>query len=176
MHVPINDEGYQVLTPRLRFGQLVRDRRKALNISQEALAQQLRAEGLPLTQTQVSRVEEGKRPVDFDEAAAMCRVLGVDPVDAASSAFSEGGASARSAERAAWLDVQSAERALKEQADQFAQAGRELAGQRAMVHRARETWELAQRRMEPRAPARDLAALEATLQWAQYLLGKDADQ
>src|SRR4051794_12057409 len=110
--MPTGADGYDGLSSEHRFGQLIRDQRKRLGVSQDAVSQQLRAAGWPLTQAQVSKAEAGERPLRLDEATAFCRVLSLDPADAISAAVDgAAGGSAKLAERTAWQDLLHAERA-----------------------------------------------------------------
>jgi transcriptional regulator with XRE-family HTH domain len=171
VHVTTNDDRCDALTPELRFGRQARDRRKALGVSQEAIAQQLRAEGMPLTQTQISRIEEGKRPVRLDEAVALSRALGLDPADTLSAASGASARSADLAERSAWLNVVQNERRLLDQSGQFTQAKLDLQEQHQRTNQSIEAWQLA-RGAKSRPPARDLSGLEATLWVVRKQLGE----
>jgi transcriptional regulator with XRE-family HTH domain len=63
-------------TPEQAFGQLVRAAREQHGWSQRDLVQRLANRGLNLTQSQVAKTENGKRPIRLDEAVAIARMFG----------------------------------------------------------------------------------------------------
>jgi transcriptional regulator with XRE-family HTH domain len=69
-------------SPRLRHeavehaaGQIFRQQREALGLSQSDLARALRSQGFALNQSQVGKCETGKRPLRVAEASAWAHVL-----------------------------------------------------------------------------------------------------
>ena len=58
-------------------GARVKEARKKLGISQEALAARLQVEGVNIERDSVSRIEIGTRFVADYEIAVLCKVLGV---------------------------------------------------------------------------------------------------
>ena len=59
-------------------GKNVRRIREAREITQEQLAARLQAEGLPIRQKTISRIEDGSRVVPDYELKALSKALGVD--------------------------------------------------------------------------------------------------
>jgi transcriptional regulator with XRE-family HTH domain len=65
--------------PEQHFGHQVRDAREARGWSQEALGRHLSAtSGIELSQTAITRLEQGKRPIRLNEASALAKLLGLE--------------------------------------------------------------------------------------------------
>src|SRR4051794_21320934 len=65
----------ELATPEGRFGQIVRRLRRAADMSQAVIADELSARGVPMTQMQMSRLEAGTRPIRLNEAIALAEVF-----------------------------------------------------------------------------------------------------
>jgi transcriptional regulator with XRE-family HTH domain len=72
-------EGTQ--TPEQRIGVEIRDRRAALGLSQQALADAMRSLGYTWLQTTVAKTEAAERPIRVNELTDLARVLGVSVSD-----------------------------------------------------------------------------------------------
>lgn len=64
-------------SPEQRFARLVRWAREQRGWSQDELARQLKAAGLPLHQTGLARLEAGDRGIRLNEAAVISKVIGL---------------------------------------------------------------------------------------------------
>ncbi|MBQ4564912.1 MAG: helix-turn-helix transcriptional regulator [Oscillospiraceae bacterium] len=62
-------------------GKAVSEKRKALGLSQRALADRLQLIGLDVDKNAVQRIEAGKRFVTDIELVALAQVLGLSPLD-----------------------------------------------------------------------------------------------
>ena len=62
-------------------GRIVSEKRKALRLSQRALADRLQLIGLDVDKNAVQRIEAGKRFVTDIELVAFAQVLGLSPLD-----------------------------------------------------------------------------------------------
>ncbi len=60
-------------------GSRVKEMRKKLKLSQDALAAKLQVEGVNIERDSVSRIEIGTRFVADYELLALCKILGVTP-------------------------------------------------------------------------------------------------
>jgi transcriptional regulator with XRE-family HTH domain len=58
------------------FRMWLRSTRVAAGLSQQKVADALKAEGVNLFQTQIAKIEGGERPLRLDEAAAIARIFG----------------------------------------------------------------------------------------------------
>ncbi|MBT2429387.1 helix-turn-helix transcriptional regulator [Streptomyces sp. ISL-112] len=58
------------------FRQWLRTTREAAGLSQQKVADALKAQGFHLVQSQVAKAERGERPLRLDEAAAITRLFG----------------------------------------------------------------------------------------------------
>jgi transcriptional regulator with XRE-family HTH domain len=67
--------------PERVLAQRVRGLRVKANLTQQEVAEQMTARGLPMVQSQIASIEAAKRPVRVNEAAALADVLGVDLQD-----------------------------------------------------------------------------------------------
>jgi transcriptional regulator with XRE-family HTH domain len=63
-----------------RFGDKVRQWRRARNWSQDDLVERLRDHGFEMHQTTVAKIERGTRPLRVAEAMALASILGVPPL------------------------------------------------------------------------------------------------
>lgn len=57
------------------FAQNCRVRRTALDLSQQAVSEQMRTLGFPWHQTVIAKIESGERTVKLDEAYALATIL-----------------------------------------------------------------------------------------------------
>lgn len=62
--------------PNEQFVEWLRTARKAAGMSQQNIADALKALGINLSQTQVAKIEAGARPLRLDEAVALADVFG----------------------------------------------------------------------------------------------------
>lgn len=126
MHVTTTDEDGR-LTPEERFGRQVRAQREAVGLSQTELADRATVRGVALTQTLVSRIEQGRRPLRLNEAAVVAGVLDMDLGDAVSRAADPRPPSeAERVEESTWRDLQDAARTATTRATAFTEARRAL--------------------------------------------------
>jgi transcriptional regulator with XRE-family HTH domain len=68
-----------ILTAEQHFGAQVKEAREVSGWTQEALARHLQqASGIGLSQTAITRLEQGKRPIRLNEASALAKLFGLD--------------------------------------------------------------------------------------------------
>lgn len=146
-----DDEGYE-LTPEKRLGKFVRELREARGWSQAELADRLSAEGLDMTQVLVSRIEQNKRPVRFDEAVVISHVLGFAVGDVATRSIRLD--DPRRAEGVAWVAFNRAVGSMADSLRAYRRAYDALGDAIAEAERARATWKQAADTLGDAAPRR----------------------
>jgi transcriptional regulator with XRE-family HTH domain len=115
------------------FAGNVRTHREARGISQEELAQRMTERGFGFSQATVWKIEQGKRPVKIDEAAALADALGL--ITWSSLFASPQDARHVAAVQAAVAAAQDAYKQLKRDTTRYLQLQEELA---MAIHTARE--------------------------------------
>jgi len=78
MEKPLSDRELSAADPYENFGKRVRVSRELLGKGQLWLSDRLRARGVPVSKTALSKLESGERAVKLAEAVALCDILGLD--------------------------------------------------------------------------------------------------